>query len=305
MKDINTIERFYCPTNHIEWKLLSLARILRNLPLILLILFCFWRGFVVSSALSPNLIPLIRSSDEIDGSIPITLRPVLLDSFPITLRPVSVSYIFVYLLDIGSSRAESVPITMCPVSVISNSLLQQALLWDRFVLYVFFCLFIYLVRKLFFRNAARPTFMIRFFWYYTDIIPRELHIRFLAQLTMSARAFPITMCPSSVRLSVCPSVCPSVKLFFKTYLLLQFWMDCFQILHRCYPQGWLPGLCFFWRSDHFWNFGEFLKFWNIGITYSNCKVYLLLQFSFNRFEIMQGSSIGYRHYGLCFFWRSN
>ena len=39
---------------------------------------------------------------------------------------------------------------------------------------------------------------------------------FLAQLTMSARAFHITMCPSSVRLSVCPSVrlsgCPSVCL---------------------------------------------------------------------------------------------
>ena len=32
----------------------------------------------------------------------------------------------------------------------------------------------------------------------------------LAQLTMSARAFPITV---SVRLSGCPSVCPSVKLF--------------------------------------------------------------------------------------------
>ena len=27
----------------------------------------------------------------------------------------------------------------------------------------------------------------------------------------------------------------------------------------------------------------------------------LLQFSFNRFEIIQGSSIGYNHYGLCFF----
>ena len=31
-------------------------------------------------------------------------------------------------------------------------------------------------------------------------------------------------------------------------------------------------------------------------------MYLLLQFSFNRFEIIQGSSIGYKHYGLCFFW---
>ena len=108
--------------------------------------------------------------------------------------------------------------------------------------------------------------------------------------------------------SVRPSVCPSVRLlnyFSKPISSYSFGMDCFQILHRCYPQGWLPGLCFFWRSDYFWNFGEFLKFWNIGITYSNCKMYLLLQFSFNRFEIIQGSSIGYRHYGLCFFWRSN
>ena len=30
-------------------------------------------------------------------------------------------------------------------------------------------------------------------------------------------------------------------------------------------------------------------------------MYLLLQFSFNRFEIMQDSSMEYEHYGLCFF----
>ena len=30
-------------------------------------------------------------------------------------------------------------------------------------------------------------------------------------------------------------------------------------------------------------------------------MYLLLQFSFNRFEIIQDSSIGYGHYGLRFF----
>ena len=50
----------------------------------------------------------------------------------------------------------------------------------------------------------------------------------LTQLTMSHRAFAITLCPSFVRLSVCLSVCLSVRvclslrLFFKTYLLLQF-----------------------------------------------------------------------------------
>ena len=77
-------------------------------------------------------------------------------------------------------------------------------------------------------------------------------------------------------------------------------MDCFQILHRCYPQSWLLDLCF-WRLDHFWIFGELLKFWNIVITYSNCKMYLLLQFSFNLVETIQGSSIGYKHYGLCLF----
>ena len=56
---------------------------------------------------------------------------------------------------------------------------------------------------------------------------------------------------------------------------------------------------FFWRSNHFWIFGEFLIFWNIGIIYSNYEMYLL-QFSLNRYEIMQGFSIGYRRYGLCF-----
>ena len=30
-------------------------------------------------------------------------------------------------------------------------------------------------------------------------------------------------------------------------------------------------------------------------------MYLLPQFPFNRFEIIQGSSIGYMHYGLCVF----
>ena len=29
-------------------------------------------------------------------------------------------------------------------------------------------------------------------------------------------------------------------------------------------------------------------------------MYLLLQFSFNRFEVIQGSSIGYEHYGFFF-----
>ena len=37
-------------------------------------------------------------------------------------------------------------------------------------------------------------------------------VSFLAQLTMSARAFPITLCPSSVRLSVRLFVCPFVRL---------------------------------------------------------------------------------------------
>ena len=47
---------------------------------------------------------------------------------------------------------------------------------------------------------------------------------------------------------------------------------------------------------------EFLaNFWNIGIIYSNREMYLFLQFSFNRYEIMQGFSIGCRRYGLFFF----
>ena len=122
---------------------------------------------------------------------------------------------------------------------------------------------------------------------------------------MSARAFPITLCPSSVRLSVCPSVCPSVRLFFKTYLLLQFWSDSFQILYRYQVWYHSPGLCFFWRSDHFWIFGGFLKFWNNGMIYSNFKMHLLLQFWSDSFEISCRHQVWYHSPGLCFFWASN
>ena len=49
------------------------------------------------------------------------------------------------------------------------------------------------------------------------------------------------------------------------------------------------------KIPDFWNFR------NSDKIYINCKMYLLLQFSFNRFEILQGYSTGYEHYGLCFF----
>ena len=38
------------------------------------------------------------------------------------------------------------------------------------------------------------------------------------------------------------------------------------------------GCVFCWRSNYFWIFGEFLKFWNNGVLYRNCKMPLLLQF---------------------------
>ena len=90
----------------------------------------------------------------------------------------------------------------------------------------------------------------------------------------------------------------------KIYLLLQFSFNRFETLQDSSTGYEHYVLCFFWRSNYFWIFGEFLNFWNIGIIYSNCEMYLFLQFSFNRYEIMQGFYIGYRRYGLFFFfWR--
>ena len=64
-------------------------------------------------------------------------------------------------------------------------------------------------------------------------------------------------------------------------------------------------LNFFWRSNQFKILANFRNFWNNGIIFINCKIYLLLQFSFNRFEIIQVSSIGYKHYSFCLVWRSS
>ena len=55
----------------------------------------------------------------------------------------------------------------------------------------------------------------------------------------------------------------------------------------------------------FLNFlGFFLNFRKNDIICNNCKMHLLLQFSFNRFKIIQGFSMGYQHYHLCLVWRS-
>ena len=86
-------------------------------------------------------------------------------------------------------------------------------------------------------------------------------------------------------------------------LLLQFWSDSSAIAYR--HQVWYhsPGLCFFWRPDYFWIFGEFLKFWNNGIIYSNCKMPLLLQFWSDSFAIAYRHQVWFHSPGLCFFWR--
>ena len=90
----------------------------------------------------------------------------------------------------------------------------------------------------------------------------------------------------------------------KMHLLLWYSFNRFEIIQRAFVGYREYGLCFSWRTKYFWIFWRIFEFWNIGIIYCNCKMYLLLQFSFNRFEIIQGSSIGYKHYGLCFFGRS-
>ena len=65
------------------------------------------------------------------------------------------------------------------------------------------------------------------------------------------------------------------------------------------------GLCLVYWSHNFWIFGIFfLNFRNNDIICNNCKMHLLLQFSFNRFKIIQGFSMGYQHYHLCLVWRS-
>ena len=87
----------------------------------------------------------------------------------------------------------------------------------------------------------------------------------------------------------------------KMHLLLWYSFNRFEIIQRSFVGYREYGLCFFLTDGIFLNFWRIFEFWNIGIIYCNCKTYLLLQFSFNRFEFIQGSSIGYTHYGLCFF----
>ena len=100
---------------------------------------------------------------------------------------------------------------------------------------------------------------------------------------------------NSICVRLCPSVYLSVRVFFKTYLLLQFWSVSFQIYYRYQVWCHQPDLCFFWIFVNFW------KFWNNGIIYSNYELHLHLRVSFNRFEIIQGSFVGYKHYGLYVF----
>ena len=134
----------------------------------------------------------------------------------------------------------------------------------------------------------------------------------LAQLTMSARAFPITLCPSSVRLSVRLSVCLSVRLsvclldyFSKPISSHSFRQIAFKFLTGIKYDVAHPACAFLDDRTISGFLANFWNFWNNGMIYSNCKMHLLLQLSFDRFEIMQVSSLGYKHYGLCFFWQWN
>ena len=119
---------------------------------------------------------------------------------------------------------------------------------------------------------------------------------------MSAKAFSIILCPSSLCPSACPSLCPSDRLltfFSKPISSYSFDWIAFKfytgINHKV---AYAACTCFDDRIC-FEFLAIFLKF--LSIIYSNCKMYLLLQISLDRFEIIRGSSIGYRKYGLCFF----
>ena len=125
---------------------------------------------------------------------------------------------------------------------------------------------------------------------------------FWAQLTMSARAFSITLFLSSVCLSVRLSVRPSVRLldyFSKPVSSYMFNLIAFKF-YTVIKYADLACACFgVWTILVF--LANFWNFWNNGIIYSNCKMHLLLRFSSNRFEIMHGSFIAHKHYILCFF----
>ena len=43
----------------------------------------------------------------------------------------------------------------------------------------------------------------------------------------------------------------------------------------------------------------FKNYRNNDIISNNCKMHLLIQFSFNRFKIIQGFSMGHKHYHMC------
>ena len=119
-----------------------------------------------------------------------------------------------------------------------------------------------------------------FVWDFFPKITRENCLNlfaFLAQLTMSTRAFPITMCPSSVRLSGCPSVRP-LDYFSKPVSSYSFSRITFKFITGIKYDVTNLACAFFDDRTIFVFLANFWYFWNNGIIYSNCKMHLLLQF---------------------------
>ena len=86
---------------------------------------------------------------------------------------------------------------------------------------------------------------------------------------MSARAFPITLCPPSVRL---------LDFFSKPISSYSFSQIAFKIYTGIKYDITHLGCAFFDDQTIFEFLANFSKFWNNGIVYINCKMPLLLQF---------------------------
>ena len=81
---------------------------------------------------------------------------------------------------------------------------------------------------------------------------------------------------------------------FKVYVLPQFSSNGFKLLHNASKSHVDYGLCSVLRLDHFWNVDEFSIFFLNNCITCYFEMYLLLQFSFSRFEMIQGVPMSHK-----------
>ena len=127
---------------------------------------------------------------------------------------------------------------------------------------------------------------------------------FLAQLTMSARAFHITLYQSVVRPSVCSHLCVCSQDFFQnvSHAVLSWLLaNCTHVSST----SWTTRLVLYLTIGQNWNFWRIFEILEKMVWLYNFEMYIFLQFSSDRFVILQGASMRHNNYGYCSVKRSD